>query len=96
MRKKVGTGGAPPAVVSMNDSERAAQAAVGLFVESINRLLAAGATAQSTPRLFFPNGIELIRLTFKIASEVDISLTFAGEKAPKEPGVQEHISSVAA
>ena len=97
MREKVRTGGAPRTVASMDDSERAARAAVGIFVESIHRLVEAGATkgAENAPRLFFPNGIELIRFTFKVASEVEISLTIAGEKAPKEPGATEHISSVA-
>lgn len=33
--------------------------------------------------LLFPNGIELIRLTFDIGKGVTIELTIAGEKAPK-------------
>ncbi|MFM0687314.1 hypothetical protein PQQ77_15140 [Paraburkholderia strydomiana] len=33
--------------------------------------------------LLFPNGIELIRLTFKVGEQISIELAIAGEKAPK-------------
>jgi hypothetical protein len=40
------------------------------------------------PRLFFPNGIELIYLKFKVGDKIDIALTIAGKDAPmKVPAV---------
>ncbi|HKA46381.1 MAG TPA: hypothetical protein VKF40_30590 [Burkholderiales bacterium] len=62
-----------------------ADTAQQFFKEAIKNIQerAQAAPDPSKPRLFFPNGIEIIQLTFKVGTQVDISFTIAGEKAPK-------------
>jgi hypothetical protein len=72
------------------DAQQAAKAAEELFIKAlatISELTSSSRTATGDQRLFFPNGIELIHLSFKITTQVDISLTVAGEKAPKQPAL---------
>lgn len=72
------------------DAQQAARAAEELFIKALTKLSELTANARSATgdqRLFFPNGIELIHLSFKITTQVDISLTVAGEKAPKQPAL---------
>jgi hypothetical protein len=65
-----------------------------MFGSAIDRLVELSAKGSDTgARLFFPNGIELIRFTFKVGSAAEVSLTIAGEKAPKEPATEAHVSS---
>jgi hypothetical protein len=94
VRSQGKAGGGPPSGTDWNDSERAAKAAMELFVGAINRLVAVSEkTSDTGTRLFFPGGIELIRLKFKVGSTAEISLTVAGAKAPPEPAIEPHAAS---
>jgi hypothetical protein len=71
----------------LRTADDAAQAAARLLLQAIEKIVhTAGARdVPGSERLLFPNGIELIRFSFKVGTELDVSITFAGEKAPKEP-----------
>lgn len=84
------------ALPNLNDSERVARVAARLFIESMNHLVELSrATVSGERRLFFPNGIELIRFTFKLGPAAEISFTIAGGKAPQEPADAEQVSGTA-
>jgi hypothetical protein len=66
------------------------QAVAGLLRDVIKSIIeqpsAANKGATSIgQRLFFPNGVELIRFHFKLGAEIDVELVVAGKDAPKEP-----------
>lgn len=82
-----------PKQMPLGEPEAVAQAAerfLSAALEKIVHASNAGATADAV-RVLFPHGVELIRLTFQIGSEINISLTIAGEKAPQEPKLLESV-----
>lgn len=82
-----------PKEMRFGEPETVAQAAerfLSAALEKIVQTSNAGATADAG-RVLFPHGVELIRLTFQIGSEINISLTIAGEKAPQEPKLLESV-----
>ncbi|MFL9897888.1 hypothetical protein PQR71_06900 [Paraburkholderia fungorum] len=83
--------------LTIEDASREARA---MFAESIAKLIEASSGTQDSGRpgpLFFPTGIELIQLTFKVGTEIDITLTIAGAKdaktLPSPPATNENSSS---
>ncbi len=59
-----------------------------LFDAAIDKIVRASVQGSKSaddpakPRLFFPNGIEVIYLKFKVGDKIDIALTIAGKDAP--------------
>lgn len=70
------------------DITATAEQARNLFDSAIDKIARASEQARkstgdpATPRLFFPNGIEVIYLKFKVGDKIDIALTIAGKDAP--------------
>jgi len=70
----------PPILMHMAEDEAAANATLGLFGAIVTTLAqSARAAAGQAPRLFYPNGIELISLKVKGGS-TEVELTVAGSK----------------
>jgi hypothetical protein len=73
---------------SENDMTLAAGNASKMFEEIIDRLVKAnleyskGVKESQQGRLFFPNGIELLYLKFKVGDNIDISFASAGKDVP--------------
>ena len=64
-----------------------------LLATAIDKIVAGAEKAGESPsgaqpqaRLFFPNGIELILIKFKVGDKVDISFAVAGKDAPLKVG----------
>ncbi len=69
------------------DVKEAAQEATALLTKAIKQLLENEGTRGSkggdpSPRMLFPDGIELIYLGFKVGTDINISLALAGKAAP--------------
>ena len=73
-----------------------AQEATTLIQKTLDKLASAGGALVSKEgdggvRLFFPEGIELIYVHFKVGTTVDLTVAIAGEKAkypdPAHPGI---------
>jgi hypothetical protein len=70
-----------------DDYKGLAEALGGLIQKTLEQLTTANTAAapkpqdESSRQLFFPNGIELIHVVFKVAGNTELSVTLAGEKA---------------
>lgn len=63
------------------EKKHASEAAKELLSSALSELKNVAETQPSaTPRLFFPNGIELISITVKLLSDIDIVFKVAGAK----------------
>lgn len=68
-----------------NVNENPTQRASELFASALQAVATQNKVGASDgTRLFFPNGIELVSLTFKLAQSAEIQLLFAGkDQAPR-------------
>ncbi|MGF6994637.1 hypothetical protein [Paraburkholderia sp. GAS32] len=75
-----------------NDTQVIAAEAEKTFGNIIERIAKANESSYKNlqepqdKRLFFPNGIELLYLKFKVGEQVDITIAVAGKDAPVKIG----------
>ncbi|MFL9897893.1 hypothetical protein PQR71_06925 [Paraburkholderia fungorum] len=87
MATKTSTSMTPAAKTDLDLALRTASEDVKqVFSEAMARLADAAKPSDDPKRsavLFFPDGIQLIQLVFKVGQQIDITLTIAGPKDPK-------------
>jgi hypothetical protein len=70
----------------------ASRSAETLLSKTLSGLSAAKAQASGEPRLFFPNGIELIDIEIKVTNLIDIHLTVSGPKKESAANLAEKLN----